>query len=53
MDGRGRALDNVIVERLWCSVQYEDVYLHAYDTGSEQFEGLDTYFPYYSVSSET
>lgn len=49
MDGRGRALDNVIVERLWRSVKYEDVYLHAYDTGSELFEGLDTYFLYYNV----
>lgn len=33
MDGRGRALDNVFIERLWRSVKYEDIYLKRYETG--------------------
>ena len=32
MDGKGAWRDNVFVERLWCSVKYEEVYLHAYDS---------------------
>ena len=35
MDGKGRWIDNVFIERLWRSVKYEDVYLQAYETGSE------------------
>ena len=35
MDGKGRCLDNVFVERLWRSLKYEEVYLHAYDNGVE------------------
>ena len=48
MDGRGRALDNVFIERLWWSVKYEDVYPRDYDTGLELFKGLDRYFNYYN-----
>lgn len=48
MDGKGRALDNVFVERLWWSVKYEKVYLHAYQNGKELFEGLNEYFDYYN-----
>jgi putative transposase len=48
MDGKGRALDNVFVERLWWSVKYEKIYLHAYQNGKELFEGLDDYFDYYN-----
>lgn len=48
MDGRGRALDNVFVERLWRSVKYEDVYLHDYATQSEARQGLDRYFRFYN-----
>ena len=40
MDGRGRWLDNVFIERLWRSLKYECVYLHAYETGSELRAGL-------------
>jgi putative transposase len=40
MDGRGRWLDNVFIERLWRSLKYECVYLHAYETGSELRSGL-------------
>lgn len=48
MDGRGRALDNVFIERLWRSVKYEHVYLHSYETVRELQEGLGTYFEFYN-----
>ncbi len=48
MDGRGRALDNVFVERLWRSVKYEEVYLHDYEGMSEAQRGLGRYFPFYN-----
>jgi putative transposase len=48
MDGRGRCLDNVFVERLWRSVKYEDVYLRGYETVPALHEGLGRYFPYYN-----
>ena len=48
MDGRGRALDNVFVERLWRSVKYEDVYVKAYADGWSLREGLTTYFRFYN-----
>jgi len=48
MDGRGRALDNVFVERLWRSVKYEDVYLRAYEDGRALHEGLEHYFGFYN-----
>ena len=48
MDGRGRALDNVFIERLWWSVKYEDVYPRGYEDGEELYEGLDRYFRYYN-----
>jgi putative transposase len=49
MDGRGRALDNVFVERLWRTVKYEDVYLRDYRTGVELREGLNQYFTFYNT----
>lgn len=48
MDGRGRALDNAFVERLWRSVKYEDVYLKDYQTPIETGEGLGRYFRFYN-----
>jgi putative transposase len=48
MDGRGRALDNVFVERLWRSVKYENVYLKGYETMQQAQEGLKEYFDYYN-----
>jgi len=48
MDGRGRALDNVFIERLWWSVKYEDVYPKSYDDGHELYRGLGVYFDYYN-----
>jgi putative transposase len=47
MDGRGRALDNIFVERLWRSVKYEEVYLHDYSTPREARQGLTRYFQFY------
>ena len=49
MDGRGRALDNVFVERLWRSVKYEDVYLQDYGGMREAQRGLGRYFGFYNA----
>lgn len=48
MDGRGRALDNIFVERLWRSVKYEDVYLKGYANSMELMIGLAEYFVFYN-----
>src|SRR5262245_44630049 len=48
MDGRGRALDNVFVERLWSSVKYEDIYIQDYDEVPELRRGLARYFAFYN-----
>ena len=48
MDGKGAWRDNVFVERLWRSVKYEEVYLHAYDSVSSARSGLDRYFRFYN-----
>lgn len=47
-DGRGRALDNIFVERLWRSVKYEDIYLKEYQTVPEARKGLLDYFHHYN-----
>ncbi len=47
MDGRGRALDNVFIERLWRTVKYENIYLHGYQTALELERGLAAYFEFY------
>jgi putative transposase len=47
MDGRGRALDNVFIERLWRSVKQECLYLHGFDTVPELTQGLSDYFDFY------
>ncbi len=49
MDGRGRALDNIFVERLWRSVKHEDVYLRGYATVPELLLGLTEYFVFYNT----
>jgi putative transposase len=49
MDGKGRATDNIFIERLWRSMKYEDVYLHAYETGIELYKGLKKYFEFYNL----
>lgn len=48
MDGKGRALDNIFTERLWRTVKYEEVYLHAYVTPKDAFHGLTRYFHFYN-----
>lgn len=48
MDGRGRALDNIFVERLWRSVKYEDIYLRGYGHVPELMVGLTAYFEFYN-----
>jgi putative transposase len=46
MDGRGRCLDNVFVERLWRTVKYENIYLYGYESVPELEQGLGRYFPF-------
>jgi putative transposase len=48
MDGRGAWRDNVFVERLWRSVKYEEVYLHAYDSVAAAKNGIGRYFAFYN-----
>jgi putative transposase len=48
MDGKGRWMDNVFIERLWKSVKYEDVYLKAYSSIAEARQGLREYFEFYN-----
>jgi putative transposase len=48
MDGRGRALDNIFVERSWRSVKYEEVYLKDYGNVVEAKQGLGDYFEFYN-----
>ncbi len=48
MDGRGRCLDNVFVERLWRTVKYENIYLQAYATVAELEQGLRSYLRFYN-----
>ncbi len=48
MDGKGAWRDNLFVERLWKSVKYEEVYLHAYDSVAEAQRGLAAYFTFYN-----
>lgn len=48
MDGRGRWLDNVFIERLWRSLKYECVYLHAFETGSQARTGIGRWITYYN-----
>lgn len=48
MDGKGRAFDNIFIERLWRSVKYEDVYLKDYRDGWEAREGIGNYFLFYN-----
>lgn len=48
MDGRGRALDNIFVERLWRSVKYEKIYLHDFETVKEAYLALKEYFHFYN-----
>lgn len=48
MDGKGRWLDNIFIERLWRSLKYEEVYLHVYDTVAAAREGIARYFDFFN-----
>jgi putative transposase len=48
MDGRGRFVDNIFIERLWRSVKQENIYLNDYETGIELVSGLTSYFDFYN-----
>jgi len=48
MDGRGRVMDNIFVERLWRTLKYEEVYLKDYETVFEAVEGINSYFKFYN-----
>jgi putative transposase len=48
MDGKGRCLDNIFIERLWRSVKYECVYLYAFEDGIQLYNGLQHYFQFYN-----
>jgi putative transposase len=48
MDGKGRAIDNIFIERLWRTVKYENVYLYVYENGVSLYKGLNEYFIFYN-----
>jgi putative transposase len=48
MDGKGRAIDNIFIERLWRTVKYEHIYLHVYEDGLMLYKGLHKYFSFYN-----
>ena len=48
MDGKGRAMDNIMVERLWRTVKYEDIYIKDYETVGDLIKGLREYFWFYN-----
>lgn len=49
MDGKGRAINNIFVERLWKSVKYECVYLNVFEDGVQLYQGLQKYFQFYNT----
>ncbi|HET9959304.1 MAG TPA: integrase core domain-containing protein [Polyangiaceae bacterium] len=52
MDGRGRCIDNVFAERVWRSLKYEEVFLHAYDDLGEARAGIARYFEFYNFTRQ-
>lgn len=48
MDGKGRAIDNIFVERLWKTVKYENIYIKRYETMQDLYQGLTAYFDFYN-----
>jgi Integrase core domain. len=48
MDGKGRAIDNIFIERLWKTVKYEHIYLKVPEDGIQLYEGLKAYFSFYN-----
>lgn len=52
MDGRGRWMDNVFIERLWRSLKHEDIYLKGYADGREAHAGIAAWFAFYNCASQ-
>ena len=52
MDGKGRCMDNIFVERLWRSLKYEEVYLNAYESVAEAKAGIGAWLSFYNRASE-
>lgn len=48
MDGKGRALDNIFIERFWRTIKYEDIYIKEYEDGKALFQGLLEYMQFYN-----
>jgi putative transposase len=48
LDGKGKAIDNIFIERLWHSVKYENIYLPCYKDGKFLYKGLQRYFEFYN-----
>ena len=48
MDGKGRCMDNIFIERLWRSVKYEKIFLEEFETVQELLSGLKEYFEFYN-----
>jgi len=48
MDGKGRAIDNIFIERLWRTIKYEHIYLHVYEDGLSLYKGLKQYLSFYN-----
>lgn len=49
MDGKGRAIDNIFIERFWRSIKYEDIYLKAYENGVALYHGVSSYMQFYNT----
>ena len=48
MDGKGRAIDNIFIERFWRNIKYENIYLHAYENGVTLYKGVNAYMQFYN-----
>jgi len=48
MDGKGRAIDNIFIERLWRTIKYEHIYLHVYEDGLSLYKRLKKYLSFYN-----
>ena len=49
MDGKGRATDDIYIERFWRSIKYENIYLNAYETGMDLYEGVSSHIKFYNT----
>jgi putative transposase len=49
MDGKGRAIDNIFIERFWRTIKYEDIYLKAYENGVSLYKGIEKYMHFYNT----